>query len=82
MYMANHDIVLIAHNATPTNWTRHRSPFAPLMSRASGTAHIGRESRSDRQEISATTLRCLDKSLDFPIRHVVTLLYVSDDPLK
>ena len=45
MYMADHDIVLIALIATHANWTRHRGPFAPHMSCASGTAHIGRESR-------------------------------------
>ena len=28
MYMVDHDIVLIADIATPTNWTRHRGPFA------------------------------------------------------
>ena len=28
MYMANHDIVLMAVIATPTNWTRNRGPFA------------------------------------------------------
>ena len=52
MYMANHDIVLIALIATPTNWTRHRAPVAPPMSGASGTAHT-RESR-DRTEKKVT----------------------------
>ena len=58
MHMANHDIVLIADIATPTNWTRHRGPFAPPMSCAFGTAHIGRESRLERKEklMSAATL--------------------------
>ena len=28
MYMVDHDIVLIADIATPTNWTRHRGAFA------------------------------------------------------
>ena len=32
MYMVDHDIVLIADIATPTNWTRHRDPFAVYMS--------------------------------------------------
>ena len=56
MYMANHDIVLIADIATPTNWTRHRGPFAPPMSCASGTE----ESREEIKEMSAATLKLFE----------------------
>ena len=31
MYLADHDIELMAGIATPTNWTRHRGPFAPYI---------------------------------------------------
>ena len=69
MYMVDHDIILTAHIATPTNWTRYRGPFAP-------------QGVAIRQNENSAATYAWDKSLGFPIRHCVTLLYVSDDPLK
>ena len=55
MHMIAHDIVHHRSDCDTNNWTRHRGPFAPPMSCAFGTTHLGK-SRSERKEKSAATL--------------------------